>query len=225
MAIETIVPPEGRLDAEQVTALTDIVREGRLTVDQALAYRVLNEAVYPRQRALIAHHVLLLADTMRRGNWMAGSQIAFGVLAGKLYLINGQHRLNAVFDSDSEIEFQVVLLPVSSEDELHHLYRRFDVEQRTRSLPEVLRAEGLAERWQINSQTARTLYEAALLITANFVHVAGFKDPVAKRSHDARLAAAAEWGAEAAIYERLLTPAPTWQIGRASCRERVLMSV
>lgn len=196
-AIIDIAPP----------ALEGVLREGRVAIGPDLSYRILNEANYPRQRRLAPGHVALLAETMRRGNWMPGGQIAFGVLGNRLFLVNGQHRLTAVFDAERECVFQVLLLPVTTEEELHQLYYRFDTEQRGRSLAEVLTAVGFADSHGLSARMARCVYDASLLITTGFQHAASFKDPITTRSRDTRLEAAREWAPEAVRYERLLEPA------------------
>lgn len=197
------------LNTKAPQSIEQIVREGRLTVGMELAYRILSEANYERQRPISRSHIQLLAETMRRGNWMPGGQIAFGVLDGRLHLINGQHRLNAVVEAERDCEFQVVLLPVDTPEALHSLYYRFDTEQRARSLPEILTAVGFPDKHGLSKTMARTAFDAALLIALGFQNVRSADNPSLTRSRDVRLEIAAPWGAYAKEYERLIAPAPT----------------
>lgn len=185
-----------------------IIREGRLTVGPALAERILAEAHYDGQRPIAPHHVTLLKEDMRRDRWTPGSQIAFGRLGGRFYLLNGRHRMTSVIESGRDIEFQVLLLDAADEADLASLYYRFDRRQRARSNAEVLAALKVSERFGLSKTMTRAVFDAALLVANGFERPNYQADPVGVRSDDARLATAEAWWAHGATYEGLIAEAP-----------------
>lgn len=189
-------------------ALEYIIREGRQSVSPELAQRILAEARYDGQRPIRSHHVALLADFMRRKRWTPGSQICFGSLNGRLSLVNGQHRMMAVIESGETIEFQVLIVPVSTGEELAALYYRFDVAQRQRSLAEVLNPTGIADSHGLSKSMMKSVYGAVGLITNHFQRPNYQQDPIKARSIDARLDAARSWWPFGAEYEKLVNEAP-----------------
>lgn len=180
------------------------ISEGRCKITPALAERVLSEMRYGRQRRIYQHHVVLLSDLMRRGQWTPGSQIAFGRLGGRLFLVNGQHRLRGVAETGLAQEFQVLILDAKTDAELAALYHRFDVAARQRSIPELLNAADVAEKHGISKSMAKTVYDAAGFINAGFVRPNYQVDPVAARSIDARFDAAESWWGIARSYESIV---------------------
>lgn len=192
---------------ERKRPLIHVVKEGRLTIGPELARRILNEAPYERQRKCYAHHVELLADSMRRGAWTEGSQIAFAYYQNRLHLVNGQHRMSAVIKSGRSNDFQVLIVPVDNETQLDELYYRFDVEQRKRSLSEVLNAAEVAQKHDLPKQVAKAVYEAAGLISNGLSRPDTQKNPVKARSVDARLSLANAWWPTAKKFNECIRPA------------------
>lgn len=187
--------------------LEHIIREGRLRIGPELAQRILSEALYKNQRKVYRHHVVLLADDMRRKRWTAGSQICFVLFHGRLYLVNGQHRLHAVIESGEEIEFQILIEAADDEAQLAAIYYRFDRKQRARTTAEVLNAAGVAERFGLSKTAAKATFEAAGLISNGFRRANYQQDPLKARSDDLRLDAARAWWEFGAEYDRLIEPA------------------
>jgi hypothetical protein len=194
-------------DSGNTMPLGFAIKEGRLTVDPAMAQRILDEARYEGQRHSFAHHIALLTDAMRREQWTAGSQIAFGEFEGRLHLVNGKHRMHAVIGAGRSIEFQVLIERCADRAALDALYHRFDVVQRRRSLAEVLNATGIAESHKLSKSMAKATYEAAGLLMNDLKRPNYQVDPVQARSVDARLDAALPWWPFAATYERAIEPA------------------
>jgi len=181
-------------------------KEGRMIITPALAQVVLDVMNYDRQRPTYAHHVALIADLIFRRKWTAGSQIAFGRLAGRLHLINGQHRMRGVIQANVPIEVQVIIHDVRSEDELAALYYRFDVVSRQRSNREVLNAVGVAEKQGVTHATAEAVYAASAML-ANGLSMQSYQHNHKHRSVDHRLDLAAEWWPAARVAEAALSKA------------------
>lgn len=188
--------------------LDRVIREGRMVITTEIAERILREANYGGQRKTYDHHVTLLADDMRRSTWIDGSQIVFVRHDGRLFLINGQHRLHAVIASQRDQMFQVFIHDdVKSEAEIARLYYHFDVVQRQRSVPEILNAVGVSERHSISKGMAVATYRAAALI-ANGLSIPSYQqNPVLARSVDRRLDTARAWWPTAAALEQIIESA------------------
>lgn len=195
---------EGNGDRPLVVA----IKEGRLLVAPELAKRILAEANYERQRPVYSHHIVLLADAMRRNKWTAGSQIAFALFGGRLHLVNGQHRMHAVIQAGRSIEFQVLIEPCQTMAEVDALYYRFDVQQRKRSIAEVLNAAEVADRHGLSKGLAKATYEAVALIMNGMQRPNYAVEPIKASSIDARLDAARTWWPIAAKYEAFIESAP-----------------
>lgn len=72
------------------------------------AYEILANCQFPNQRPASKTLVSEYAGLMRCGDWVPGSTLVFGEVREKgiRYLLNGGHRLSAVFESGRSIEFQ-----------------------------------------------------------------------------------------------------------------------
>lgn len=188
--------------------IEDLVREGRMFIGPELAARVLEERNYERQRPRAKHGVTLWAEMLRRGGFTDGFQVWFGLLDGRLHLIDGQHRLGGVVEAATGATFQVEIMPLASADDLHVAYTCFDRVGRPRSLSEVLNALDVADRHGITKSVAREVFRAALLIHFKFDPPHQNVDPIAIRNDQERLKYAEPYWPVAAEYERLIHPAP-----------------
>lgn len=196
-------------------ALEAVIHEGRYEIAPDLAERILTERVYDRQRPVERFHVTLWADMLRRGQFGGGRQIWFGLLNGRLHLVDGQHRLHAVVAAGIAAEFQVSVFPVTSEDELRELYISFDRVGRPRTVAEVIGAMNLHTEHGLSKQVATSLYRAAILLEFRFNPPHHTADPIGVRSDNERLRYAAPYWQTAAVYEAAIKSAP------ASVRQRL----
>ena len=187
--------------------LLHVLKEGRFKVSATLAMRVLEELHFSGQRPVRPHRVEILKDIIRRKQWTP-SQIAFARLAGRLYLMNGQHRLTALVETGGSIEVQILIVEVENEDQLRALYHHFDVAVGVRSKAEILNSIGIADSYGLTKTGARAVYDAVALITNRFEPPNYQKDPVKARSVDRRLEAAQSWWPVMAKFEKLIVEAP-----------------
>lgn len=202
---KTAPPPS--LMAVDARPLEMIIREGRMEIDAALAARILEEACYERQRPLRTDQLKLLASKMTRRVFHPSSTISFGLLKGRLYLINGQHRMSAVAETGLAQSFHVAVEPVETEAALHALYWTYDRGVANRSPHDVLTAAGVAEKVGLTRTMASATYNAMPLIINRFQRPRYQTDPVGARCDDARLKAAAQWWGVASQYEALASNA------------------
>jgi hypothetical protein len=96
------------------------------TLDHDRARDVLEFNTFPGQRPLIASVRDDYAKKINSGKFH-GSDIAFGHLAGKMYLVNGQHTCHAVLIADKEIRVRRKTSSVVTSTAWAALYAQFDV--------------------------------------------------------------------------------------------------
>jgi hypothetical protein len=196
--------------------LEDVLIEGHMVIDATLARRILAERTYARQRPIQKPSVEVWAAMIERGEFAGDRQIWFGVLRGRLHLIDGQHRLQGVARSGASAAFQVMLLPLNSMEELHDAYIMFDRVGRKRTTSEVLNSLDVAARYGLQRGTTLAVFQAALLLHFQFRPPHYNADPVATRDDHARLRYVEPWWELAGEYERVL------QLAHRGVRRRLL---
>lgn len=189
------------------TPIRNLVRQGNFKLDSDLAERILKECAVEWQRDIKDFHVALFADILRRDTWYP-SQVAFGVLDNRLYLLNGYHRLSALATVGGSMEVQVLFIDCESEAELRTHYHRFDVVQQKRSTQQILNAINVPGEFGLSRRASKAAYDAVLLITSGFQRVRYQQDPVKVRSVDKRLEAARAWWPVMKLYEQYTEAAP-----------------
>lgn len=186
--------------------LTGVIREGRMIVDAALAARILEEAKFDGQRKSAPHHVSLLAHLMTEGRWSAGSQLAFCLFNGSLYLTNGKHRMNAVLMSGRPQEFQILITRCASMSEVIADYYRHDTASRARSDVEIISSTEIARESGLPRGLLKTLFSSAYILENGMRDRHYIADPLV-RDTDAKIGAASMWMAEAREFARIVEPA------------------
>lgn len=154
------------------------LREGRRRISPEMAQRILSETNYVGQRAVDRRQVGVYADMMRRGMWTLSDALAFGLFEGRLYLVNGQHRLHAVIAYGQDVEFRVAINDCQTEQELRNLYFRFDTVMRRRTRQQILSSVGLAADKGVTKDVATATFGAVGII------VNGFRTPKAQTITD-----------------------------------------
>lgn len=98
----------------------------RLSVDPALAKRILTTKLWDKQRPVRKRTVVNYAGQMTKGYWEPMSVIRFVVVGENEYLVDGQHRLAAVVESKTTQEFVVIKQEVTDFDEVGRIYSSLD---------------------------------------------------------------------------------------------------
>jgi hypothetical protein len=184
------------------------IQEGRRLISPDFARDILATAKYEHQRKLYRHQVVILTDKIARKQWVPGSQIAFALLDGNLLLLNGQHRLHAVIESGEALEFQILILPAETMEDVGQLYARFNVNERKRSVSELMDGRNIYDTCEVERRTAVALYQAVGLIANNFKPLNYIQTPVLAQNADYRLELCEPWWDRARQYEHLIAPAP-----------------
>lgn len=109
------------------------------------AARWLMEYAYPGQRRLKSANVVLYASEMSAGRFLPLTQLRLGMYEGKLTLLDGQHRLQAVVMSGVPTAFSVVCHDDVTPKQQGSLYGAID-RGGVRTHNDVFQAMGLAER-------------------------------------------------------------------------------
>jgi len=109
-----------------------LTQDMRILITPQIAAFILEHNSYAGQRRFKPGKVERYALDIGCGDWTPGKQIAFAQLPdGKLYLVDGQHRLHAVIAAGIAAEFMVLIIPCADEDAVGELYASFDMPGKT----------------------------------------------------------------------------------------------
>jgi len=141
----------GRTDAKEIASTVRLIGPQEAT-------QMLDTMKYEHQRAVSKPHVAVLAKEMTAGRFVGGTTIRIAYLANDAYLIDGQHRLNAVVASKKPQIFTVLEENAPSVDYIAWAYGNLDTGRR-RSPSDLYRPMGLQDQldltvWQVNSMSA-----------------------------------------------------------------------
>jgi hypothetical protein len=132
--------------------------------------------MYERQRQMRPYHTAFLTHLMKTGKFRQGTPIDLAYTGGKRIVVNGQHTLHALVQS--EVPQWVVLIthqPKTAED-LAHLYSTYDM-QLPRNSRDMLRAYGFPAAAALNVRESTMLLGSMRLILSGFVHAMPRNDP------------------------------------------------
>jgi len=187
--------------------LSEVLKSGAsIKIDDPLAHQILHECPYDGQRSLNDDRALLLATAMEHGTFLPNTQLAFGYLDGRFYLVNGQHRLNAVELARQVQPFRIEVYPCDDRADLDALYCRFDQPGGTRSLTQVSRSLGLHDEHDggLTPATAALLLRSTPLLMVDLRRIAPAVRPPITRDLDAKKEFALRWKPWAIEYQACL---------------------
>lgn len=146
-----------------------LISQGNQRIGPELALNILHSANFDGQRSIYNHHVKLLGDIMLSGEWIDGDQITLcRTPDGKMFLVNGYHRLHAVFEFDAPQIFNIRIVDVESVEDVRKIYVSFDgASTRKRSEGEILDAMKIVSEYGITKQVASSVFKAAPLLLSN----------------------------------------------------------
>lgn len=137
-----------------------------VTITPETAIQLLQNG-FERQRNLRPAVTATYAQAMKRGTWDDNSIIRICVVDDKDYLIDGQHRLNAVIKAGIPQTFIVQRQRVEDLETIARIYTMID-KSLARSVGDDLKALGFADRFDITADQARRLSSAVALIATDF---------------------------------------------------------
>lgn len=163
------------------------------------------ESQFGRQRSLREQHVMTLAMEMERGSFVPHSAVVLGLLDGKTYLLDGQHRLKAITLYGKPVTMPVLRQKVTSEQQLRETYANID-QGLKRSAQDAIRAHGIDQELGMNQTDAGRFASALKLIMGGFSAAAGAsaksvkERKAASRSNGVAIDLMKEWSSEGQQY-------------------------
>lgn len=136
------------------------------TITPERALNLLNDFAYPYQRKTKKEVIRRYASQMRSGLFLGGTTIVVAECEGRSYLIDGQHRLHAVVESESPTEFVIVTHLVENMIDLARMYAHIDIGS-VRTTSDMYHAYNLPEQYNLTQTELRSLGAAVLIIRSN----------------------------------------------------------
>lgn len=190
-------------------------RDGELTekrdLTPAQAADFLTHWQYRKQRIIRRLRVETYVQQMMSGDWTYRTELNVGVLPdGSCYLLNGYHRLTAltqVSDPTITLPVRVVYTLMEDEQDMANYYGVMDIGG-TRSSRDAVRAQDLAEAWNVAPDLLVTAGAAAALIMTDFSGGRSHSwHSLVGRSIPARIRFLREWEAELVQANNIIKPA------------------
>lgn len=186
-------------------------KDGVVTLTPYGASTILEHLNFPGQRKLkeetrvFGHHLRII-----KGDWLEGHAITFAELPdGRIWLMDGQHRLTAISKCGGNVSVAVRIVPVENEAEAAEFYAGFDMASSVRTETEVIQATGAAEKAGLSTAMAKSVAEASVILGNDMEPLSGSAS-VRKNAklfyQGQRMSAIRDWAEEARIYEALIKP-------------------
>lgn len=116
----------------------------KVTIDDAKLW--LTENNFINQRLIKKSNLTLIINAMRDGTFPPYTPLYFCRLNGRLYLVDGQHRLSALCDTATEHYFTIIQIEVNNIDEVLDFYYHIDIGS-PRTMPDIIKAAGFGVRF------------------------------------------------------------------------------
>lgn len=186
-------------------------KEGQLTLSPGTAKRILEELNFPGQRPINSARVYGKKLAIITGDWVGSFPVDFAALPdGRIWLLDGQHRLTAISEQDTPVFITLRLIEVDSEKDAKKLYAGYDLTESVRTTRQIIDAVGIAKEVGITERLARSVFEASAILLNNMEPITGSAN-VRKRpeifAKQKRLEAISEWAKEAKEFELLVNSA------------------
>lgn len=137
-------------------------------IDPNIAKTWIQKFYYPYQRPLGKRQVVTLHDAMISDEFLQNTVISFAQLPnGKRYIIDGNHRLNAIIDSGTKQLFTVCVYSVNNIEEVADLYIKFDKHKRRTQFDTVC-AYNVSEEFDLPKDFLNRAFGAIGLILNGF---------------------------------------------------------
>lgn len=184
---------------------------GVVQMAAGIAKRILEEINFPDQRPIDKSRIYGHRYSIIRGDWLEGHAITIAQLPdGRMWTVDGQHRLTAISEHDSPVPVTVRIVQVESEKEARHFYTGFDQRKSVRTNVQILDAVGIAEETKLSRPMAAAVFDATPLLLNRLEPLSGSfgtqKNPEIFLQHN-RLQAVADWAQEARNYEQIIKSA------------------
>jgi hypothetical protein len=132
-----------------------------ITPDEAAT--IIETSKYVHQRHVLKAHVSMLAEEMRAGRFISGTAIRIAFVDGAALLIDGQHRLHAVVESQIPQVFTVVEEDAKDLDCVGWTYGSLDINRR-RTPADLYKPIGLVETLSLSSTSINQMSAAIKML-------------------------------------------------------------
>lgn len=180
---------------------------GVVNIAPGIAQRILEELNFPGQRPVDSSRVYGHRHAIITGDWLEGHAITFAALPdGQILLVDGQHRLTAIGQSESAIPITVRIVPVEGVKDAQRFYAGFDQKKSVRTDRQILDAVGVAEETGLSKRMTICVYQAAPLLLNDLEPLTGSanikKNPDMFLHHN-KMEVVQGWAKEAREYEQI----------------------
>lgn len=138
-----------------------------VSVSPEKAHYWLTNCNYNRQRIPRQQAILEMALAYEDGSLLAHNPIILTSFNNQVYLVDGQHRLQAILLYGRAIDSPLLEICVSSIDEVNRMYGRIDQDTK-RSMLDVIRAERMNETIGLNERQTAHFSATVKLIPSGF---------------------------------------------------------
>ena len=187
--------------------------DGVVNLAPGVARRMLDELNFPDQRELDSGRVYGHRYAIVNGDWLEGHVITFVLLPdGRVWLVDGQHRLTAISQADAVVPTTLRLVHVESEREAREFYAGFDKKSSVRTNRQLVDAVKPESVQGLSTRMATKLYDAAPLLLNDLEPLTGAASMRANPDmflQANRMRVVGDWSKEALDYQALIAPATT----------------
>ena len=178
---------------------------GVVNIAPGIAKRILEELNFPGQRSIDSRRVYGHSHAIAKGDWMESYSLHFAALPdGRIWLVDGQHRLTAIASQEAVVPTTVRIIEVESEKQARTFYAGFDGKGSVRTNVQILDAVCLSEELGLTNRMTRAVYEAAPLLLNRLEPLTGSINIKANPSiylQSARMGVVVDWAKQAREYD------------------------
>lgn len=180
---------------------------GVVQMAPGIAKRILEEANFPEQRDIDSSRVYSHRHAIVSGDWLEGHAITLAMLPdGRMWTVDGQHRLTAISQCDAPVPVTVRIVPVESEKEARLFYAGFDQRKSVRTNRQILDAIGIAKEAGLSRSMTAAVFDASPLLLNNLEPLqASISNKINPEMYlqNSRLEVISKWSKEAKEYEAI----------------------
>lgn len=186
-------------------------KDGVIALKPTGARVILAHLNFPKQRKIDGSRVYGHRRAIITGDWLEGHVITFVELPdGRIWLVDGQHRLTAIAEGDENIRVTIRIVEVESEREARQFYAGFDQATSVRTTSQIIEAVQADTDSGLSKAMAQAVFDASVLLANNLEPLTGpasVKNNPELFSQKTRIKAIADWAIEARQYEQIINKA------------------
>ena len=181
---------------------------GVVQLAPGIALQMLEQLNFPDQRFLDSSRVYSHRHAIITGEWMEGHPVTLAMLPdGGIWIVDGQHRLAAISESESPIPVTIRIVRMDSEKEARFFYSGFDQRKSVRTNGQILDAVGISKESGLSRAMTSAVFDAAPILLNALEPLAGSANIKANPGlflQSNKLAALSDWAGEARQYEQII---------------------